>query len=214
MRECHGLMQWQSHKQLHQTIGTYLTSGADSSDVVLNSTTASERRPVISQAVINDEDLPTTVASISSGSYAHLRLVGSGVAPATEYIDQTEIVSVTVEKPNYNQFVTGAWQQTPMTNNYYQKVFLMLLPASAGTECQKGRGFFIQGQAEFSTLTACRAVTFASVNLGQLDDYVPEFIAVYEFIIQYKGPATNNWVIIEQSKILGTKASQVTIPSG
>jgi hypothetical protein len=214
IRECHGLMQWQSHKIAHQTIGTYLTSGADSSGVELNSITASARQPVISQAVINDEDLPTTIAQISSGSYAHLRLVGSGAAPATEYLDQTEIVSVTGAKPNYNQFVTGAWQQTPMTNNYFQKVFLMLLPVSAGTECQKRRGFFIQGQAEFATLSACKAVTFASVNLGQLDDYVPEFVAVYEFIIQYKGPATNDWVIIEQNKILGTKASQVTIPSG
>ena len=63
LREPHGLMQWQSHKELHEVIGTYRQYGGDLSSYVLSSTTAANRRPDISACNIQDEDLLTLNAA-------------------------------------------------------------------------------------------------------------------------------------------------------
>ena len=51
IRETHGLMPWQTHKELHETVGTYFNSGGDMAGYTPASTTPAARRPSVSATV-------------------------------------------------------------------------------------------------------------------------------------------------------------------
>jgi hypothetical protein len=76
MHETHGLMQWQNHKEFHETIGTYWSSGLGltaATYVVYTSTTApttvADNTPGVDAGSISDEDLTTTVPVLNEGTY-------------------------------------------------------------------------------------------------------------------------------------------------
>jgi len=213
IRECHGLMDPAAHKELHSVIGTYPSSGFDMSGVTLNSTTAANRRPLISSGVINDEDIPTAIAAITTNDYTRLQLSGS-TQPADVVQNQTEIISVTGNVPNWNSLSGNTWGQTAFTNNQYGKIFVMAIPVVDDATAQKNRLLFIQPQQVSTTLGTIQALTSASLNLGQLAGTVPEFCFVGEIIVRYRAGATNNWDIISYNKILGTKSSQALAAAG
>jgi hypothetical protein len=208
LRECHGLMDWRVHEQLHYGFGTALRSGGDLSGFVLNSTVPANRRPLTSQAIVVDEDLATTVPAWSVETYTQLRLVGAG-AVATEFLTQADIVPVTANQPSYNQFTGGAWTQTLIPNNSYAKVFEVALPVSSNTECQEKRTIWIQPQAVSSSLTTIQALSPASLSLGSFGTAVPELVFINEVIIRYTG---GDWVWISSSKLTGSRFSQVATP--
>lgn len=109
IRECHGLMPHTAHKEFHETIGTYLSSGLDMSSIVVESTTADNRRPLVSAGIINDEDLPSTISAITvKTDYSKLQLVGS-VNPATITQAQTDIIDLSGNNPYWNSFSGGTW---------------------------------------------------------------------------------------------------------
>jgi hypothetical protein len=96
VRETHGLtMDYATHKHLHENIGTYLISGADLSDFTLNSSVATNRRPLISTTVVNDEDLESTINPLSVKTYTRRYITNSGVSTFRAFdVDQPEIVKV------------------------------------------------------------------------------------------------------------------------
>jgi hypothetical protein len=208
LRECHGLMQWQSHEETHDTIGTYLKSGGDFSGFTLNSETAANRRPFISQTVIKDEDLPTTLAALSTNAYTWLFL--SGAAISNTDVDNTDIISLSTNQPYYNSFST-TWGQTLMSNNQYAKIFVMAIPVTADADCQKSRFVFIQPQTANTNLATIQAVSSSSVNLGHISAALAEYCFIGEIIIRYTG---GNWKLIEVNKLTGTKRSQTASPAG
>lgn len=208
MRECHGLMNWQTHKEFHETIGTYLISGGDLSGYVLNSTTAANRRPIVAATTISDEDLVTTNATLTSSLYTKYYLTGAGATP-TFVVETADIVPLSTDRPYYNQFVTGAWQQTLMSNNAYQAIWLVAIPTTASTNSQKYRYIWVQGQSESTTLATIQALIPANINMSQLAS--PEFVFIGKIIIRYTG---GNWQIISVEKLTGNKYNQTNIPSG
>lgn len=214
IRECHGLMDPEAHKELHSVIGTYLSSGLDMSGVTLNSTTAANRRPLVSGGVINDEDIPTTIAAITTTTdYTRLQLSGS-TQPAAVLQNQTEIIALSTNRPYWNSVSGGTWGQTLFNNKEYGKIFVLAIPVVDDATAQKNRILFIQPQQVSTTLGTIQALTSASVNLGQLAANVPEFCFIGEIIIRYRGNPTNNWDIISYNKILGTKSSQALAAAG
>lgn len=213
IRECHGLMDPAVHKELHSVIGTYLSSGLDMSGIVLNSTTAANRRPLVSGGVINDEDIATTIAAITTNDYTRLQLSGS-TQPAGVLQNQTEIIALSTNRPYWNSVSGGTWGQTLFNSNEYGKIFVMAIPVVDDATAQKNRILFIQPQVVSTTLGTIQALTSASVNLGQLAGTVPEFCFIGEIIIRYRGNPTHNWDIISYSKILGTKSSQALAAAG
>lgn len=210
IRECHGLMDPEAHKELHAVIGTYLSSGLDMSGVVLNSTTAANRRPLVSGGVINDEDIATTIAAITTNDYTRLQLSGS-TQPADVLQNQTEIIALSTNRPYWNSVSGGTWGQTLFNNKEYGKIFVLAIPVVDDATAQKNRILFIQPQQVSTTLGTIQALTSASVNLGQLAGTVPEFCFIGEIIIEYK---SSNWNIVSYSKILGTKSSQALATAG
>lgn len=209
IRETHGLMQWQSHKELHETIGTYYNSGGDIAGVTIGSTTAAIRRPSVSETTVSDEDLTSVVTALADdGPYTTLYLTGTGTSTLTT--GYAEIVPVTAANPDWNQFVTPNWVQTPMANNSYMSIWLVAVPVTADAGSQLFRYLWVQGQSN-GTLTQEQGRTFNSLNLGQLSALSPEFCLIGKIIIQFTAA---NWRITSVEKITGTRISSTSSPSG
>jgi hypothetical protein len=202
LRECHGLMPWQSHQEFHQTIGTYSTGGGDLSSYALSSTTVADRRPAVSSATLHDEDLTTVVAALpAAGPYTQLYLTSTGTTTFTTAA--AEIVPVSGNQPYYNQFTGGNWTQTLMSNNSYMSIWLVAVPAQADAGSQAYRYLWVQGQTNGNLATE-QAIQFKDLNLGQISALFPEFVAIDKVIIQY---TAGNWTIQEVDKLTGSKIS-------
>lgn len=107
MSECHGLdMSGATHRELHYTIGAYKSAGGDFSGYTPASTTAVERRPNISETTVYDEDLKTVLSELTTETYTRRYLTGANTREFET--DQTDIISVTGAKPNYNLYTGGA----------------------------------------------------------------------------------------------------------
>lgn len=204
LRECHGLMQWQSHRELHETTGTYLKSGGDLSSYVLSSTTAANRRPDIAATDVADEDLITTNSALTTKLYSHHTLSAAGTSTFTT--GNAEILPVTGSQPYYNQFSSPNWVQTAVSNNTYTTAFCIAIPTTNDAGSQAYRYVWTQGQSE-GTLAQMQAVTFGSLNLGQLSSLTPEFVPIAKAIIRYQG---GNWTIEQIDKLTISRTSGVS----
>ena len=209
LRECHGLMDWQSHESNHNNIGTYLKSGADVSGFILNSDVATNRRPTVSQALVYDEDLPSILPELTNGLYSRLFLDGANNANLEN--DKTDIIEYTAgNRFTYNLFTGGVWTKATAANNQYAKVFLMAVPVTSDADCQKNRFIWIMPQTVNSTLTTIQNLTPANLSLGQISTALAEYVFVQEFIIR---ATANGWTIVSTAKLTGNKRFQ-SITSG
>jgi hypothetical protein len=209
MREPHGVMQWQSHQELHQTIGCYLTAGGDLTGVTIGSSTAAERRPIVSATTIKDEDNPSSLPTLTSSLYTQFYLSGAGTSPSFN-LDAADVVPLSGNNPYYNQYTGAVWQQTLMSNNSYQAIWLVAVATTADDTSQKYRYMWVQGQSEGS-LSVINALTPSSINLDGLGIIVPEFVFVSKVILKYIG---GNWSVTSIEKLTGTKINQVATPAG
>jgi len=208
-RECHGLMQWQTHRQEHRLDGTYRQSGGALQDYVVDSTTATNRRPSVEATEIFDEDLETISPLLADdGPYTNTYLSGSG----TVEFDRAEadIVPLSGSQPYWNEF-SGTWGQTLMSNNYYMSIWVGCLPLAADANSQALRYIFVQGQSESASLTAQRDLDVNSISLGNLQNLTPEFVFTNQIIIRYIG---GNWTITEVRTLTGSRSSQTSSPQG
>jgi hypothetical protein len=164
---------------------------------------------------ITDEDLTTAIDGITNetNAYTTFRLTGS-TADAILTTGYADIVPLTGNRPNYNQFTGGAWQQTQFDNNDYGAVFVYVLPQSAGITSQSKRILFVQPQQVSQTLATIQALTSSNINLNGFANDVNEYICVAKIIIRYVGGGTTNWSWIQLDNITGNKASQVFAPAG
>jgi len=206
LREPHGLMDRYVHEIDHFNVGTTMRSGGDLGALVLNSTTVANRRPTIAQTVIVDEDNPTTNAALAAGEYTHLKLTGAAVASLVT--GNADIIPLLGNNPYYNSFNTPNWGQTLFANNAYGKIFVLSIPTAQGTEDQKCRFVFVQPQTTSGTLSTIKAVTTASLNLGQFASILNEVIAIDEIIVRF---TATNWVIISYNKLTGSKLTQFAV---
>jgi hypothetical protein len=210
LHETHGLMQWQSHELAHRTIGTYKQSGGTLNDYVLSSTTAADRRPSVSESVVIDEDLPTTIPALAAGGpYTQYYLTLTGDANFTAAA--ADIIPLNTAQPYYNLYTGGAWTQTLMNNNNYTAVWVLQIPVTADAGSQAYRTIFIQGQSQSSVLASIQALTPNDVQLGDLIDLTPESVFIAKIIIRYQSA---NWHIVSVTAITGTHYSQATSPTG
>ena len=220
MKENHGLMNPDSHRDFHFNIGTYKQSGGDISGVTLLSTTAIDRRPDVSSCIVWDEDLKTTNDALVSKTYTQRYLTLTNTI--THAIGASEIVPVLASQPYYNLYTGGNWTQALLPSNSYMTVWLMEIPVTSDVGSQSYRHCFVQGQS-ISTATAAnqaaldvayasqRSKTFSDVNLGEISAVEAEYIAIHRFIIEYTG---GNWSIRGSDILTGSKTSQSASPSG
>jgi hypothetical protein len=210
LREPHGLMAWETHRELHHTVGTYVGSGGGLTNYVLNSTTAADRRPDVVAIVLYDEDLPTTNAALTTNSYTQFYLSGAG-GDLNFDLAQADIVPLSGSRPYWNEWTGSTWQQTLVDNNDYMSVWLMGLPATSDATSQEYRYVWVQGQSESQTLLAQQALSPQDITLSTFDGISPEFIFFKQIIIRYSG---GNWTIVDVRDISGDRFSQTSSPSG
>ena len=215
IRECHGRMPWQVHQELHRTVGTYFVSGGDISGYVLSSTTATDRRPNISQAVIADEDLHTTLTALlktdnTNAPYCWFYLSGSNGSRLLS--GQTEICTNTnaTTMLQYNLFSGGVWSLSNYTNGHYAKIFILALPITADSQSLAYRFAFIVPQQTSNSLSTIQAVDFSTISLGDLASL--EYIPIAEIIVRQINGST--WSLISVAKITSTKALTSTATTG
>jgi hypothetical protein len=214
-RESHGFIPYQCHQDDHFTKGSYKTSGGDISGVTKASTTATERRPLVSSMVHNDEDLPTTQAEIATNSYTQAKLTSTGIM---EFLsEQTDIVKLSTARPYYNSFSTPNWSDTLMPSNSVMSIWLVSIPTAADTNSQKVRFIWLSGQwitkavgpsaGQLATAVASElARNFNELNLGNLRNLTPEMLCFKRFIITYTG---SNWSITDYKDLSNSGLSQI-----
>lgn len=205
IREVHGFMQPEAHEEAHRVLGAYKVSGADMSGYTLSSTTAAERRPLIAETIIADEDLKTTLSALSTETYSIRYLTGASTR--TFSVDQADIIPLNGNQPYYNQFTDGAWQQTLMTNNNYAAIFVAAIPVTSDTASQKLRYVFVQPQTQSATLSTIQGLVPSSLVLG--DMLASEYVFTHKIIIRYTAA---NWILTSVESLSGTKVQQVSVP--
>jgi len=208
IREVHGFMQWQSHKEFHETIGTYKTGGGTFSSYVLNSTTVANRRVDISDTTVRDEDLTTTISALTTKQYTHRYLSGAGIRSLTTL--QNDIIALNGNIPYWNEFNGSNWVQTPMSNNQYGAIFVVAIPTTSDTNSQLYRYMFVQPQ-KVGTLTEIEVLTPNDLTHGDSSLLVSEFVFFAKIIIGVSG---NNWTITSIQDITGTRLNQTASTSG
>lgn len=203
IRECHGLMQWQSHKQAHLTVGSYRSSGGDLTSgtyAPLTNSLASVT-PGVDLAVTNDEDLATTMAAWSEGSYTRLHFdTGAAVfttGAATPYITTG---TASTGNPQYNQNpVSGTALTTVTTSNRWFNVYAILVPTTADAESQGYRTVWLSGQTLYTSLASAQAEDFRSLSLGNLSLVFTEAVPFIKLtIIRTNSNTTYNAQIAAQ----------------
>ena len=205
IREPHGVLSWQAHQEFHDTLGTYLKTGGDISSYVLNSTTAADRRPDISTTVLHDEDLPTTNSALTSKIYSRFSLSGSNTMVFTS--GTSDIINVTGNVPNWNEFNGSTWVQTPFSTNAYGAVFVFSVPAALDAKSQSLRYVFVQPQTVSTNLDTIKALTPSNVNLSSFANLNPEICFVGKIIVRHTAA---NWQLISVERLSGTKVSQTS----
>lgn len=206
--ETHGFMPWTVHKELHNTIGTYVDNGGDLSGIVLNSTALVDRRPDVSSCTLADEDLYVTNQALASKLYTHHWLEGTGDLKYST--DNSDILPLSGNQPYYNKLTGAIWTRELMPANTYQAIWLVALPVSADTASQKFSYIWVIGQSVDTSLTVINALRTNDMELGNIINSA-EFVGVQKIVIYYDGV---DWTIISTHKLPGTKVSQMAEPIG
>jgi hypothetical protein len=213
VRECHGLMPWQVHRELHDQIGTYRRSGGipTAGTYALNTDTAAAITPGFDAAEILDEDCPSTIPALTEGSYTHISIGVAGVITvrtAEPYLTRT-----TGTYPNWNNATTGA--DVEAATGDFLNVYQILLPATSDAGSQTYRMLFLQPQVAHASLAAAQAEDFRSLSLGNLAGLSPEFVAFTRltFSCQAANTTVGKVRLAALAYITGARASQTTLSS-
>jgi hypothetical protein len=221
LRECHGVMPWETHRHLHESTGTYKRSGGTIDDFTIDSTTEANRRPNISATNVMDEDLPTTNTLLNSKQYTVAHNSGNVVHFVTDNSDIT-LTNIANTQPFYNTFDGTNWGQTAMPANSVATVWIIAVPTTADTASQKYRYLFVQPQwiTEASNQSAGQidlAVSnelnrsVSELNLTNFNSLSPEYVPIGRVTIVY---TSSNWYIRNAIRLTGSKNSLISAPSG
>ena len=177
VRECHGLMPWQAWQEFHRVVGTYHVSGGlvIGSSWTANTDTVAAVTPVIDVAVIQDEDLPTTVpAGVDGATYTRVHL-DSGLAVFTP--GSTLPYPSNAGDPQYNDNPSSGTALTTITQNQnWFNVYGLIVPTTSDAGSQAYRHLWMTGQSIYGSLALAQAEDFRALNLGDLRTIFPEIL--------------------------------------
>lgn len=209
-RECHGFMEPEVHKSHHFDIGTTKLSGGAISNVTLNSTTATHRRPYVADTTLRDEDLESLVNALSTNSYCQRRLTGTAEnGTRTFQTAQTEFIKLSTNQPYWNEWTGSTWQDTLMTNNYFAAVFIVAIPAAHDANSQLYRLMWVQPQMQSPDFALIDELTSASLKHGEPSALVAEYNFIGKIIIKYIG---GDWQVVKYETINGNRVMQSASP--
>lgn len=216
MRETHGLMPWQAHENDHLAIGTYKKSGLAlaAASYATSGTTDAENAWGVDSGVIQDEDLETTIAAWSEGTYTVL--YRNGVS-GTWVFDTTKTLPfhVVANTIQYNQLTGGAWQLTPVTEDNFVNYYVVAVPTTSDADSQKHRIWVIPGQSIYTSSTAAQQEFPSNLDLGTLTSLAAEFVFCVRVTMRYNASGagalatTGRCNIAAVANLTGTRLSQV-----
>lgn len=211
------VMDWTTHLELHERVGTYVVSGAvlDPASYLVRPGTPTNagNRPGIITGIIADEDNRTTLAALpDEGPYTKMNKTGAAgtFVWSVSAADFVHINGVT-NRAQYNQFTAEAWQLTDIANGDFANYYLFCIP-SVGTGTNAGFRFvWLPGQAVFGSLANARLESVTSLDLTGLP--ATEIVPRYKVTIRRSdGYATvGRWRIEEVTLITGTASSLITV---
>lgn len=177
-RECHGLMPYTVHEELHANIGTYRMNGLTLSQYVLNSDVASNKNPAVDVGVIQDEDLETTITNIANGGpYTIMSVIGSNTTSLVT--NQPTFFRPSAQARGiYNLATAGVYAtNTAVANTQFLNYYFVHFPVASDALSQSYRTVVLQPQTSYSTLAAAQAEDFRTLALGDISGMAPEFVS-------------------------------------
>jgi YD repeat-containing protein len=215
LRECHGLMPWQVHDELHRVIGAYKKSGglptAGTYTVQPASPTDADNIPGFDAAIMADEDLDTSISAWPQGTYTNVWFTGSGDVNINSVA--TVPFNVGTTYPLFYSYSGGVFTPTEISSQDFTNFYQVLIPATSDTDSQKFRMIMIQPQFRYYTLTAALDEDFNSLYLGPLAAVTTEFVAVTKFTLYAKSnyASTGRCRIEAVSYLTGTSTQYITV---
>lgn len=205
LRECHGFMNHNVHQEFHDTVGTYKLSGGifSAGSYVLNSIKTADRRPLIEETQIKDEDNISTLDELATESYTTYYLDGANGDPKFE-LGSTDLIKYTGSTAQWNEFTGGAWTLSNVSTAHYFKTFVVALPMAEDARSKALRYISIQAQQTSSTLSQIQAVRFQDVDKSTLASLATEYCAIMEVIWRQIG---GDWQMIEANPINLSRAN-------
>lgn len=213
-KETHGLMDWESHEELHSQLGTYRVSGGQvtAGTITENLDTDTAVTPGFDAAVIKDEDVSTTIPAWTQGAYTTMYVDVGGVN--TFSTTQVRPFHAGIGEYIYiNNPSTGSFTQG--INDRFYNIYQILLPATADSDSQKYRTIILQPQAAFLSQSAAQAEDPRTLNLGNLPNLAPEFVLYTRITYKTLADYTNNGKCIIPTGgvtyVIGNRAGQVNV---
>jgi len=184
IRECHGLQDWETTKELHEKMGTYKRSGGlltagtyatgAGGDTDLNVT------PGTDQVTIADEDLPSVNGDWVQGSYTRVHFISSLAVFTTSSALPFPVNAGAI------QYNSGGTSLAAMpANNTYVNVYVIYVPVMSDTESQKYRTLWMIGQSTYTSLATAQAEDPRGMNFGDLGNIFTEFVPAVQITYRY-----------------------------
>jgi hypothetical protein len=204
--EPHGTMPADTHRRLHEEIGTSRigTTGV-ASGVVTGSTVAANRRPAFTASTIRDEDITTIIDAQTAGSYTRMHIGATNTTVFTAA--SADIVELAGSTPRVNNPADGSF--TTLGNNEYMNVFVIDVPTMSDTGSKVFRRWFLNGQLKSTSRTTIDNQAISSLNLGDINPLYLEFVFAYRYLIRANASATD-WTVISENRLTGNKVAQVS----
>lgn len=213
LRECHGLMAWCTHKELHEIVGTHLESGGlvPAASYALNTNSVAAVTPAVEQAVVGDEDLDTTVAALTDGSTYTRVHFSSNVAVFTT--GSTFPFPDDGQDINYNPNPVSGTALAPITTaNRWVNMYGLFVPATSDAASQAYRIVWMTGQAVYTTLAAAQSEDVRTLKTGNLSSLFSEIVPYVR--LTYKRTSSTNTRNAQfdaaPTYVLGSKMSMIT----
>jgi hypothetical protein len=192
------------HESQHFAIGTFVRSGIEVSEYVLNSSTANtDLTYQISGGIVVDEDIEYTAATLSDGGpYTIVYRTGASEFTWTTAATIPHLSGATYIQ--YNQLSGGSYALTQLSSGQFVNYYLF---ATTSTEAAK-RFFVVPGQAVHANLSSAQSESVSSLSLGAFA--LPESVCVWKFTYSANdsyNAVTGRVRIVEVNRITNTRGS-------
>ena len=213
IRECHGLMDWEVHQELHDKIGTYRRSDglltAGSYVVGAGGDSDTNVSPGTDQVELADEDCPTINQVYVKGSYTRLYFSSGSPMFSTGNALPFPTFNTTIE---YNPTATSL--AVLPGNNTYVNLYALYLPVTLDVESQKYRTVWMIGQSTYTSLTAAQSEDIRTLNFGNLTSIITEFVPSVQITYRHNtgyGGAGRTRIEAAPVYLSGSKASLIGV---
>ena len=218
LREVHGTMPVQAHQEFHQTVGTYrvngfgLTNGTYALQPV--SPTDADNTPGFEAGVIKDEDIQTSLAAWSEGTYTQIYYTGASSHIITT--GGTALFRITGTYPNYNPDTGTTFTELEMAHGDFANYYAIRIPVTSDAVSQQYRAVVLQPQYVYSSLNSAEAENPQNINLGEFTNVFAEFVYVERITLRTdSGYTSTGKVRIEAQSILtGSHFNQTSTTPG